>query len=143
VASYIDLLSEDHRRVRRALEGLIAEEEIQIKTLRGALDEYTGALDRHVVRTMVFRSLFGGRQAETMTSETDTEEASKPVTETTRLLEKSMLILDAYREALQLIDSGKPLDDLARLDPSVRMRAAELLSEGGAAGASEVLPPPP
>jgi hypothetical protein len=129
VSSYIDLLSEDHRRIRRALEGLIAEEENQIRSLRGALDEYTSALDRRVIRTMVFRSLFGPRQAETLAAETDTEEASKPVTHTTQELEKSMLILEAYREALQLIDSGAPLGDLAQLDMSVRMRAAELMAD--------------
>jgi hypothetical protein len=114
--------------MRRALEGLIAEEEGQIRALRGALDEYMRALDRRIIRTMVFRSLFGVRQADTMTAESDTEEASKPVTETTRQLEKSMLVLEAYREALEMIDSGAPLDELSRLDLSVRMRAAELMA---------------
>jgi hypothetical protein len=126
VATYVDLLSADQRRMRRALESLIAEEENQIRALREALDEYTRSLDRRVIRTMVFRSLFGPTQADTLSSQTDTEEASKPVTDTTRQLERSILVLQAYRESLQMIESGAPLDDLARLETAARMRAQEL-----------------
>jgi hypothetical protein len=87
------------------------------------------ALDCRIIRTMVFRSVFGPRQADTVTAEADTEKAGEPVTETTRQLEKSMLILEAYREALQLVDSGAPLGELSQLDMSVRARAAELMAD--------------
>jgi hypothetical protein len=130
VATYIELLSADQRRMRRALESLIAEEENQIRSLREALEEYTRALDRRVIRAMVFRSLFGPTQTDTLIAQTDTEEASKPVTDTTRQLEKSILVLQALREALQMIDSGSPLDDIARLETAARMRAQEALGLG-------------
>jgi hypothetical protein len=124
--------------MRRALESLIAEEENQIRSLREALEEYTRALDRRVIRAMVFRSLFGPTQTDTLLAQTDTEEASKPVTETSRELEKSTLILQALREALQMIDGGAPLDDIARLETAARMRALEALG-GDDTGA---FPPP-
>ena len=106
--------------MRRALESLIAEEENRIRVFKESLEEFTQALDRRVLRTLVYRSVFGPTQAETLTAQTDTEEASKPVTETTRQLEKSLLILQAYREALAAIESGATLDDLSRLEAGAR-----------------------
>ncbi len=121
MASYVELLSEDQRRMRRALESLIAEEENRIRVLKESLEEYTQALDRRILRTIVYRSIFGPTQAETIAAQTETEEASKPVTDTTRLLEKAMLTLQAYREALAAIESGAALDDLSRLEVGARM----------------------
>ncbi len=120
MASYVDLLSEDQRRMRRALESLIAEEENRIRVHKESLEEYTQALDRRVLRALVYRSIFGPTQTETVTAQTDTEEASKPVTETTRQLERSILVLQAFREALAAIESGATLDDLSRLEAGAR-----------------------
>jgi hypothetical protein len=106
--------------MRRALESLIAEEENRIRVLKESLEEYTQALDRRVVRALVYRGIFGPKQTETLTAQTDTEEASKPVTETTELLARSVLILQTYRQGLAAIESGATLEDLARLDPGGR-----------------------
>jgi hypothetical protein len=127
--------------MRRALESLIAEEENQIRGLRDALDEYTRALDRRIIRTMVFRSLFGPTQADTLTSQTDTEEASKPVTDTTRALDKSILVLQALREALQMIDAGAPLDDLSRLETAARMQVQQTTGDLGDSDDTGAFPP--
>src|SRR5438093_566195 len=103
MSSYIEQLEHDRERMQRALQGLIAQQEARLEELGQALAVATEILDRLVVRTMVFRSTFGSGTQEQMLAETDAEEASKPVTETTRQMERETQVLDAYRHALERI----------------------------------------
>lgn len=141
MASYVELLGADQQRIRRALESLIAEEEQRVRELRRALEEHMSALDRRIIRTLVFRSIFGPTQSETLTAQADTEEASKPVTETTRELERSTLVLQALREALQIVESGATLDDLGRMQTPTRSRVQQGMTESGDGSGSGFLPP--
>lgn len=120
MASYIDTLGEDRDRIRRALKGLIEEQETRIRELSETLSEYGTLLDRHVLRTMIFRGAFGSGGAETMLAETETEVASKPVTEAAKQLERETNILKLYQEALARIESGGSLEDLGKI-PAVNV----------------------
>lgn len=111
MASYIELLLDDSERVRKALQGLMEEQEARLRQLTTALQEYSDTLDRNILRTLIFRTTFGAGQQETMTAETETGEASKPVTEVTRQIQRQTMILDAYREALQKVEAGGKLEE--------------------------------
>lgn len=111
MASYIELLLDDSERVRKALQGLMEEQEARLRQLTTALQEYSDALDRSILRTLIFRTTFGAGQQETLTAETETGEASKPVTEVTRQIQRQTMILDAYREALQKVETGGRLEE--------------------------------
>lgn len=111
MASYIELLLDDSDRVRKALEGLIEEQEARLHQLSASLQGYSDALDRLVLRTVIFRTTFGAGQQETLTSETETAEASKPLTAVTRQIEKETMIVNAYREALQKVEAGSTIAD--------------------------------
>lgn len=111
MASYIELLLDDSERVRKALQVLMEEQEARLRQLTTALQEYTDTLDRNILRTLIFRTTFGAGQQETLTAETETAEASKPVTEVTRQIQRQTMILDAYREALQKVEAGGKLEE--------------------------------
>lgn len=111
MASYIELLLDDSERVRKALQVLMEEQEARLRQLSTALQEYTDTLDRNILRTLIFRTTFGAGQQETLTAETETAEASKPVTEVTRQIQRQTMILDAYREALQKVEAGGKLEE--------------------------------
>jgi HPt (histidine-containing phosphotransfer) domain-containing protein len=115
VPSYVEFLADDHERVRRALQRLVEEQEDSIGELTRALEEYMDALDRKIVRAAVFRSTFGAGESQTVLAETDLEQASKPVTETSHQLEKERRVLLAYREALMRIDGGEAPHELLEL----------------------------
>lgn len=111
MASYIELLLDDSERVRKALQVLMEEQEARLRQLTTALQEYSDTLDRNILRTLIFRTTFGAGQQETLTAETETAEASKPVTEVTRQIQRQTMILDAYREALQKVEAGGKLEE--------------------------------
>lgn len=111
MASYIELLLDDSERVRKALQVLMEEQEARLRQLSTALQEYSDTLDRNILRTLIFRTTFGAGQQETLTAETETAEASKPVTEVTRQIQRQTMILDAYREALQKVEAGGKLEE--------------------------------
>jgi len=114
MASYVELLAEDPQRVRQALERLIEHQVAHLKELEETLEGYKVVLDEHILRTLIFRNAFGAT-ADTLTAETDTEEASKPVTETMRQHERETQVLAAYREALAQIEAGLDLESLGKL----------------------------
>lgn len=114
MASYMDLLSGDRARVQQTLLDLVRHQEQRIDELKAALAKDSVVLDQNVLRTMVYRNLFGAGQAETLTAETDTEEASKPVTDKTRQLERETHILRAYQTALTQLEAGAALEDLGK-----------------------------
>ncbi len=107
--SYVDELSEDRARVVKALNSLIEEQEELVRDLNDALTEYREVLDRLIVRTMIYRNIFGATQSHTVMAEKDAQDASRPVTETTAQLERETEVLGVYREAVKQIDNGAPL----------------------------------
>ncbi|HZT08270.1 MAG TPA: hypothetical protein VFC51_14695 [Chloroflexota bacterium] len=109
--SYVDELSEDRERVLKALRGLIEEQEARVRALTEALAQYTETLDRRIIRTMIFRNTFGATQTNTLMAEGDTQDATRPVTETTVQLERENEILHAYRQALRQVETGARLVD--------------------------------
>lgn len=114
MASYMELLAQDRDRVQRTLLELVRQQEQRIEELNAVLANESGVLDQNILRTMVFRNLFGTAQAETLTAETDTEEASKPVTERMRQIERETRVLEAYQAALRQFEAGAPIEDLGK-----------------------------
>lgn len=112
MASYIELLLDDSDRVRKALQGLIEEQDARLHQLSASLQEYSDALDRLVLRTVIFRTTFGAGQQETLTSETETAEASKPLTAVIHQIEKETMVVNAYREALQKVEMGGKIEEV-------------------------------
>jgi hypothetical protein len=110
----MELLTEDRARVQQTLLDLVRQQEQRIEELKAALARDSVVLDQNILRTMVFRNLFGSTQTETLTSETDTEEASKPVTEKTRQIERETQILQAYQVALKQLEAGAPMEQLGK-----------------------------
>ena len=109
MASYVDELSEDRQRVSKALNTLIAEQEELVRDLSDALNEYRDVLDRLIIRTMIYRNIYGATQGQTVMAEKDAQDASRPVTETAAQLERETEVLRVYREAVKQVDSGLPL----------------------------------
>src|SRR5438105_1711843 len=114
MATYMDVLAEDKERMKRGLEGLIQEQEEHVGELTDELHSLMQHLDRLILRTLIYRNTYGAGGTETMASETDTEEASKPVTEVTRQLERERAMLKTYRDALAQVTGGAPLEDLGK-----------------------------
>jgi hypothetical protein len=69
-------------------------------------------LDQHIMRTVLFRAKFGAGATESLSAETVAEEASKPVTEAVRRVERETQILQVFQDALERIASGATLEDL-------------------------------
>ena len=111
MASYIELFLEDQERVRKALQRLVEEQEATLHQLNARLEEYSDTLDRQILRTVIFRTIFGSGQQETSMAETETGEVSKPVTEITRQIQKETTVLNAYREALQKVEAGGKIEE--------------------------------
>ena len=117
--SYFESLGEDRQRVHKALQRLIEAQQNLIRDLSATLQGHMDALDEGILRTMVFRNLFGAGSAETATTEVDVQQASRPVTDITRQLEKEGQVLKSYREALGQVESGAPLESLGKFDIEV------------------------
>jgi len=106
--------------MRKALEGLIASQEVKVAALEITLAQNSSQLDQCAVRTMVFRNVFGPAQTETLQAESEAQEASRPVTETTAELEHERAALTAFRAALELLEAGRSLHELG---PAESMQA--------------------
>jgi hypothetical protein len=114
MASYVEVLAEDRTRLRTALEALIEHQIQAIQELEETLVGHKRVLDQYILRTFIFRNAFGTTQ-ETLDAETDTEEASKPVTEIMRQHERESRILATYRKALAQIEGGIDLESLGKM----------------------------
>jgi hypothetical protein len=109
MASYVDELTEDRGRVLKALATLIEEQEEMVRDLTEAVAEYREALDRAIIRTMIYRNMYGPSQALTMMAEKDAQDASSPVNETTLRLERETQILHVFRDAAAAVEKGEDL----------------------------------
>lgn len=115
MASYVEILAEDRGRLEKVLRELIEQQEHRIEQLNEELTGYARVLDQCIVRTMVFRNTYGAGAQDTLTAETETEEASKPVTEATRQIERETQILESFRRALEQTQSGATIEDLGKV----------------------------
>ncbi len=115
MATYVEILAKDRGRVEKALRELIEQQERRIEELNEELAGHMELLDQRILRTTVFRNTYGAGQQDTLTAETETEEASKPVTEATRQRERETQILESYRRALEQLQAGEPLEELGKL----------------------------
>ena len=77
MASYLEALTADRERMRRALMGQIEEEAAAIRQLQESLEQYGAMLDQKIVRLMIFRGIFGPSQQETLSAQVDVEEAEQ------------------------------------------------------------------
>jgi len=107
--SYVDELSDDRGRVIKALQSLIDEEEEIVHDLTDQLVEYREQLDRAVIRTMIYRNLYGPNQGLTVMAEKDAQDAMSPVNETTLRLDRETEILRVFRETIKQVEEGSPL----------------------------------
>jgi len=114
MASYVELLAENPERVRSALERLIAHQEAYLKELEETVEGHKVVLDESILRTIIFRNAFGAT-ADTLMAETETEEASKPVTEAMQQHERETRVLALYRQALAQIGTGQDLESLGKM----------------------------
>lgn len=121
MARYDEELNADPARVRRALEGLIGEEEAEVARLEQELASATARLDQKVVRLMLFRDHFGPTHPETTRAQNDALEASKPVADLTETLAHRRAILQIYRDRLLRLDGGAPAE--------IKLRPEDLLLE--------------
>ena len=115
MASYVEVLGEDRGRTEKALRDLIEQQEHRLEELNGELAAYAKVLDQRIVKTMVFRNLYGAGAQETLTAETETEEASKPVTEANRQIERETQILESFRQALEQLQAGASIEELGKV----------------------------
>lgn len=112
MASYIETLFEDRDRITSCLKTLIEQQESKIADLERLRDSSMVLLDQHIVRTVLFRAKFGAGATESLSAETLAEEASKPVTDAVRRVERETQILQIFKDALEKIASGASLEDL-------------------------------
>jgi hypothetical protein len=110
MATYLDALTGDRERMRRALTALIEAEAATVRELQANLERYARTLDEQIVRVMVYRKLFGPSSSETLNAQTAVEEASKPHTATMQELAQRQRILQGLQEALVELERGEPSD---------------------------------
>ncbi|MBM2810218.1 MAG: hypothetical protein HW416_977 [Chloroflexi bacterium] len=119
MASYIETLFGDRDRITSCLKTLIEQQESTIADLERRRDASMVLLDQHIMRTVLFRAKFGAGATESLSSETSAEEASKPVTDAVRRVERETQIMQVFRDALEKIQSGASLEDLGLAIPAM------------------------
>jgi hypothetical protein len=100
MSSYLDVLTADRERMRRALKGQIEAEAGAVRDLQAELERQTAELDQKIVRLMIFRSLFGASQQETLAAQVEVEETAKPHATATQQLAYHQRVLQSLQEAL-------------------------------------------
>lgn len=129
MASYLEVLTEDRERMRRALMAQIEEEAAAIRQLQEELEQYGALLDQKIVRLMIFRGLFGAAQQETLNAQVDAEEASKPHTSAREQLAHHEKVLQGLQDALvRLLQTGS-IDGGAGQSQEAKLTVADILGE--------------
>ena len=129
MASYLEALTEDRERMRRALMAQIEEEAAVIRQLQEDLQQYGGVLDQKIVRLMIFRGLFGAAQQETLSAQVDVEEASKPHTSAREQLAYHQKVLQGLQEALVRLQQTGSIDSAASASQEAKLTVADILGE--------------
>jgi len=129
MASYLEALTADRERMRRALMGQIDEEAAAIRQLQESLEQYGAMLDQKIVRLMIFRGIFGPSQQETLSAQVDVEEASKPHTTAREALAHHQKVLQALQEALLRLQQTGSMDGNATPTVEAKLTVADILGE--------------
>ena len=129
MASYLEALTEDRERLRRALMAQIEEEAAAIRQLQEDLEQCAVVLDQRIVRLMIFRGLFGPSQQETLSAQVDVEEASKPHTSAREQLAYHQRVLQALQEALARLQQTGSLDGATAGSQEAKLTVADILGE--------------
>jgi len=129
MASYLEALTADRERMRRALMGQIEEEAAAIRQLQESLEQYGAMLDQKIVRLMIFRGIFGPSQQETLSAQVDVEEASKPHTTAREALAHHQRVLQALQEALLRLQQTGSMDGNATPTVEAKLTVADILGE--------------
>jgi hypothetical protein len=129
MASYLEVLTADRERMRRALMGQIEEEAAAIRQLQEALEQYGAVLDQKIVRLMIFRGIFGPSQQETLSAQVDVEEASKPHTTAREALAHHQKVLQALQEALLRLQQTGSIDANGAPTVEAKLTVADILGE--------------
>lgn len=129
MASYLETLTADRERMRRALMGQIEEEAAAIRQLQEELEQCAVVLDQKIVRLMVFRGIFGPSQQETMGAQIDVEEASKPHTLARDQLAYHQRVLQALQEALLRLQQTGSIGGSEAQAADAKLTVADILGE--------------
>jgi hypothetical protein len=129
MASYLESLTEDRERMRRALMAQIEDEAAAVRGLQEQLEQYGAVLDQKIVRLMIFRGLFGPTQQETLNAQVDVEEASKPHTSAREQLAHHQRVLQALQEALVRHQQTGSIDSEATQSTNTKLTVADILGE--------------
>jgi hypothetical protein len=129
MASYLETLTEDRERMRRALMSQIEEEAAAIRQLQEDLEQYAVVLDQKIVRLMIFRGIFGPSQQETLSAQVDVEEASKPHTLARDQLAYHQRVLQALQDALLRLQQTGSIDASAAQASDAKLTVADILGE--------------
>ncbi|HEY7060433.1 MAG TPA: hypothetical protein VII06_03065 [Chloroflexota bacterium] len=129
MASYLEQLTADRERLRRALMAQIEEEAATIRQLQEDLEQYGTVLDQKIVRLMIFRGLFGSSQQETLGAQVDVEEASKPHTAARDSLTYHQRVLQALQEALLRLQQTGTIEGGGTQASDTKLTVADILGE--------------
>jgi hypothetical protein len=129
MASYLEALTEDRERMRRALMGQIEEEAAAIRQLQEDLEQYASVLDQKIIRLMIYRGLFGESQQEALSAQVDVEEASKPHTSARDQLAHHQKVLQALQEALLRLQQTGSIDAEGAPSKDAKLTVADILGE--------------
>ena len=123
--SHAELLASDPGRLRRGLEGLIAEEAAAIRRLEESLVSATGVLDRLVLKLVLYSESFGRGAADTALVQRAAEDANTTVIELTNKLEKERRVMAVYQQRLQDVANGQPFMSLVEAPAPTAIPAHE------------------
>jgi hypothetical protein len=129
MASYLESLTEDRERMRRALMAQVDEDDAAIRQLQEDLEQYAAVLDQKIVRLMIFRGLFGHSQQETLNAQVEVEEASKPHTAARDQLAYHQRVLQALQEALLRLQQTGSIDGQTTPSTETKLTVADILGE--------------
>ncbi|HLH23626.1 MAG TPA: hypothetical protein VK066_13985 [Chloroflexota bacterium] len=129
MASYLEALTADRERMRRALLGQIEEEAAAIRQLQEELERCSAVLDQKIVRLMIFRGLFGPSQQETLNAQVDVEEASKPHTVAREQLAYHQKVLQALQEALLRLQQTGSIESGSAPAQDAKLTVADILGD--------------
>lgn len=116
MASYAEELTADRERLRRALSGLIQEQESTVRRIRDDLSVVRARLDRAVLKLVLFSQRFGRGSTDTTLVQREAEDLNTPLIELTKKLEREIGVLEMYRQRLAQVESG---GDLTQADATV------------------------
>src|SRR5215210_1096450 len=126
MSSYLEALTADRERLRRALQGQIETEAAAVSDPQSEQERLALELDQKIVRLMIFRGLFGPDQQETLSVQVEVEEVAKPHALATQQLSYRQRVLQALQEALLRLEQTGGLDSPPATAGDVKLTVADI-----------------